>query len=100
VPVAPSARAASSFAATRSTTTIVPAPARAAPMTHDNPTPPSPMTTTLAPGWTAPVFVIAPTPVVTQQPISAATAWGVVGSTGIAAAAGTFWRSADVAVAE
>jgi len=46
------------------------------------------------------VFVIAPTPVVRQQPISAAISWGVAGSTGIAAAAGTFWRFANVPIAE
>ena len=43
-------------------------------MTHDSPTPPSPMTATLAPAGTWAVFSTAPTPVVTQQPMSAATA--------------------------
>ena len=42
--------ATASLAGTRSIATIRAAPASAAPMTHDRPTPPSPMTATLAPG--------------------------------------------------
>ena len=42
----------------------------------------------------------APTPVVTQQPMSAATAGSVASGTGIAAAAGTTEASAIVAIAQ
>ena len=58
------------------------------------------MTTTDEPCWTSAVFVAAPTPVVTQQPINAATSAGVPSGTGIAAPAGTFWRSANVPIAQ
>ena len=64
----------SSLAATRSIATIRDAPASTAPITHDSPTPPSPMTATLAPAGTSAVLSTAPTPVDTQQPMSAATA--------------------------
>jgi hypothetical protein len=37
------------------------------------PTPPQPMTATVAPGSTRAVLITAPTPVITQQPTSAAT---------------------------
>ena len=69
-------------------------------MTHDSPTPPSPMTATDDPGRTSAVFTAAPTPVVTQQPIRAATSGGTPSGIGIAAAAGTFWRSANVPIAQ
>ena len=69
-------------------------------MTHDSPTPPSPMTATDAPAGTAAVLSTAPTPVVTQQPMSAATAGSVPSGSGIAAAAGTTAASAIVAMAQ
>ena len=69
-------------------------------MTHDSPTPPSPITATDDPARTSAVLSAAPTPVVTQQPMSAATSGGVPSGTGIAAAAGTFWRSANVPIAQ
>ena len=67
-------------------------------MTTDSPTPPSPMTATLAPAGTSAVRVTAPTPVATQQPMSAATSAGVPSGIGIAAAAGTIWDSAMVPI--
>ena len=72
--------------ATRSIATIRDAPARTAPITHDSPTPPSPMIATLAPAGTSAVLSTAPTPVETQQPISAATAGSTPSGSGIAAA--------------
>ncbi len=100
VSVAPTARATSSLSGMRSMATIRDAPATAAPITHDSPTPPSPMTATVAPAGTAAVLSTAPTPVVTQQPMSAATAGSVPSGTGIAAAAGTTLASAIVAIAQ
>jgi hypothetical protein len=67
-------------------------------MTADNPTPPRPITTTLAPGSTRAVFVTAPTPVETQQPMSAATSGGVPSGITIAAWAGTTIASPKVAI--
>ena len=60
--MAPTPSAASSLAATRSIATIRDAPASTAPMTHDSPTPPRPMTATLAPAGTAAVLSTAPDP--------------------------------------
>ena len=88
------------MAGTRSTATIRPAPASAAPITADRPTPPSPITATLDPGSTGNVFVTAPTPVATQHPTSAATSGGVPSGIGIAAAAGTTCASAIVPIAQ
>jgi hypothetical protein len=96
--VAPTASAASSFAGTRSTATIRDAPAMPAPITHDSPTPPRPITATLAPRGTSAVLSTAPTPVVTQQPISAATAGSTPSGSAIAAATGTTVASAMVAI--
>ena len=59
-----------------------------------------PMTATHAPAGTAAVLSTAPTPVVTQQPIRAATAGSVPSGMGIAAAAGTTLASAMVAMAQ
>ena len=58
-------------------------------MTHDRPTPPSPMTATLAPAGTAAVLTTAPTPVETQQPMSAAIAGSTPSGRAIAASVGT-----------
>ena len=96
--VAPTARAASSLAGTRSSATIRDAPAIAAPITHDSPTPPSPITATLDPGGTTAVLRTAPTPVVTQHPISAATAGSTPSGRAIAAVSGTTVASAIVAI--
>ena len=58
-------------------------------MTQDRPTPPSPITATVAPAGTSAVLRTAPTPVETQQPMSAATAGSTPSGSGIAAASGT-----------
>src|SRR5687768_93431 len=100
VSVAPSDVATSSFGATRSIATICDASAITAPITHESPTPPSPITATEVPGVTAAVLSTAPTPVVTQQPINAAAAGSVSGGKGIAAAAGTTDPDAIVAIAQ
>ena len=81
-------------------TTIGPASAKRAPMTADSPTPPAPMTTTLSPARTPAVLTTAPKPVVTAQPISAASSGGVPGSIGIAASCATTWRSPKVPIPE
>ncbi len=65
-------------------------------MTHDRPTPPSPMTATLAPAGTVAVLVTAPTPVETQQPIRAATAGSTPSGSGMADASRTTVASAIV----
>ena len=87
--MAPIERATASLASTRSIATIRPAPASTAPITHDRPTPPRPMTATLAPTGTSAVLSTAPTPVDTQQPMSAATAGSTPSGRGMAAASGT-----------
>src|SRR5262249_14210647 len=56
------------------------APASAAPLTADNPTPPQPMMATVAPGSTLAALNTAPTPVITPQPTSAARSSGMSGS--------------------
>ena len=74
--------------ATRSIATIR-APRRAPrPSRTTGPTPPRPITATLAPAGTAAVLSTAPTPVETQQPMSAATAGSTPSGSGMAAAAG------------
>jgi hypothetical protein len=75
-------------------------PAITAPMTADSPTPPSPITATLLPAGTAAVLRTAPTPVVTQHPISAAVDGSVPAGIGMAAAAGTTTASDIVAMAQ
>ena len=67
-------------------------------MTHDSPTPPSPMTATVEPGSTAAVLSTAPTPVETQQPMSAATAGSTPSGRAMAAATGTTVASDIVAM--
>jgi hypothetical protein len=52
-----------------STPTIISAPARRAPWITLSPIPPSPNTTTFAPGSTLAVKITAPMPVVTPQPM-------------------------------
>ncbi len=65
------------------------APASRAPWTMDSPTPPQPMTTTVAPGGTAAVLRTAPTPVATAQPTRHSTSRGASLRTLMAPAAGT-----------
>ena len=60
-------------------------------MTHESPTPPSPMTATVDPARTSAVLTTAPTPVETPQPISAATSGGTPSGMGTTALAGTTW---------
>ena len=74
-----------------STAMIRRAPASAAPMTHESPTPPSPMTATVDPAGTSAVLTTAPTPVETPQPMSAATSGGTPSGIGTTALAGTTW---------
>ena len=80
--------------------TIRDAPATTAPIKHDSPTPPRPITATDDPTGTLAVLRTAPTPVVTQQPISAAAAGSRPSGTGMAAAAGTTDASAMVPIAQ
>jgi hypothetical protein len=54
-----------------------PAPASFAPIMTLRPAPPAPKTATLLPGRTRAVLSAAPTPVVTAQPMSAATVRGM-----------------------
>ena len=56
------------------------APASAAPLTADRPTPPQPITATVAPGSTLAALNTAPTPVMTPQPTSAARSSGMSSS--------------------
>ena len=65
-------------------------------MTTESPTPPSPKTTTPSPGRTRAVFSTAPTPVETQQPMSAAAEGSMSSGTGTAATAGTTVAWANV----
>ena len=98
--MAPTEVAAASLEGTRSMATTCPAPARTAPITHDRPTPPRPITATDAPAGTPAVLVTAPTPVATQQPMSAAAAGSTPSGIGMAAAAGTTSASARVPIAQ
>jgi hypothetical protein len=82
-----------------STATIGSAPASAAPITADSPTPPQPTMQVGAPGGTWAVFTTAPIPVATAQPINAATSGGTAAEIGTQAAAGTTAASAMVPIA-
>src|SRR5262245_5714179 len=93
--VAPKARAASRREATGSETRIRAAPARRAPCTTERPTPPSPVTSTLAPSSTRASFSTAPTPVWTAQPITQATSSGTSAGMRTAPVAGTSAYSAS-----
>ena len=70
--VAPKCLARLSFEPLMSIAMIRPAPAIAAPLIADNPTPPQPITATVPPTSTLAVWITAPNPVVTPQPINAA----------------------------
>ena len=80
VSVAPSSRAGSSFDAWVSIAMIRSAPASAAPLTADRPTPPQPITATVVPGSTLAALNTAPTPVITPHPTSAARSIGISSS--------------------
>ena len=75
--VAPNSLARLSLEPTVSMAMIRPAPAMAAPLTADRPTPPQPMMATSMPGSTLAVWKTAPTPVITPQPMSAARSSGM-----------------------
>ncbi len=92
--VAPRPRARASFAGSRSTATIRPAPAIRAAATICWPIPPQPTTHTLSPIATRAALRTAPKPVTTAQPSSAACQSGRPGGIGTALAAGTTQRSA------
>ena len=81
-----------------STATICSAPASRAPCTQLSPTPPQPMTTTLAPGSTFAVLTTAPTPVMTEQPTRLALSSGMSSRTGTAPDSGTTAYSANEAM--
>ena len=87
--VAPRLPARSILVRLTSTAMILAAPASTAPMTHESPTPPRPMTATVEPAWTSAVFTTAPTPVDTPHPMSAATSGGTPSGIGTTAVAGT-----------
>ena len=65
------------------------APTSAPPWTALSPTPPQPQTARLAPVGTLAVHVTAPTPVVTEQPMSAACSSGMSLRMGMAQLSGT-----------
>lgn len=81
--VAPRVEAVASFPSSRSTATMVVAPASVAPAMAAAPTPPQPMTATESPRPTAPVLRAAPRPAMTPQPSRPATSGGALGSTGV-----------------
>ena len=87
--VAPNPLAHSSLRSSISTAMIVCAPASRAPATAALPTPPHPMTATESPRLTPPVFIAAPRPAITPQPISPAAAGLASGSTFTACNAST-----------
>ena len=65
------------------------APTSAPPWTALRPMPPAPKTAMLAPAGTWAVFSTAPTPVITEQPISAAVSSGISSRMGMAQDSGT-----------
>ena len=75
--VAPKCRARLSLVPLMSTAMIRPAPAMAAPLIADSPTPPQPITATVLPTSIFAVLMTAPKPVVTPQPMSAARSNGM-----------------------
>ncbi len=96
--VAPKRRAASSFSATTSTAITCAAPHSTAPWMLFRPTPPAPITATVAPGSIAAVLATAPKPVMTPQASRAA--WRMSKSSGTTASceASTTTRSANAPV--
>ena len=95
--VAPSWRADSSLPPTTSMAMIGWAATIAPPCTAFRPTPPTPKTAMLAPGGTAAVLITAPTPVITEQPMSAARSRGMFLSMAIADDSATTVTDAYVA---
>ena len=87
--VAPKLRAMSSFRSSMSTAMIVCAPARREPAMAASPTPPQPNTATESPRPTPPVFMAAPSPAMTPQPINPATSGRAAESTLVAWPAAT-----------
>src|SRR4029450_12259448 len=79
---------------TMSTATIGYAPASTAPITTDRPTPPAPKTATLWPAQAPIALSTVPTPVMTAQPVMAATAAGTPGGMGTTARSETIADSA------
>ena len=79
--VAPNSLAHSSLRSSRSTATIVCAPANFAPAMAALPTPPQPNTATESPRVTPPVLMTAPMPAMTPQPSKPAAVAGALGST-------------------
>ena len=75
--VAPKREAMSSLDSTMSIATILAAPAMRQPWMILSPIPPQPITATVEPPGTSAVYSAAPTPVITPQPISAASAIGI-----------------------
>ena len=67
-------------------------------MTHERPTPPRPMTATVAPAGTSAVLTTAPTPVETPQPMRAATSCDTPSGIGTTAVAGTTCADAIVPI--
>ncbi len=86
------------FGSMTSTATMSAAPAIRAPWIALIPTPPPPKTATEEPGWIFAVFSAAPAPVMTPQPISAATSKGTSFGILIGASARTTASSAKVPV--
>ena len=93
--VAPKCVAISSFFGSRSTATIVVAPASLAPRIAASPTPPQPNTATESPRPTSPVSIDAPMPAMTPQPSRPAVDAGAAGSTLVAWPAATSVFSAN-----
>ena len=74
---------------------ILRAPASFAPRIAASPTPPQPNTATESPRDTPPVYIAAPSPAMTPQPISPAASGGAFGSTGTHCPAATSVSSAN-----
>ena len=98
--VAPNSAAACARSRLTSTATTGWAPAAAAPISADRPTPPQPNTATRSPGATRAVRHAAHTPVVTAQPTSAATANGTSAAMGMQERSGTTVCSANEEMSE
>jgi hypothetical protein len=93
--VAPSRRATPSLSGLTSTATMRPAFASRAPWMTERPTPPQPITATVAPSGTCAVFCTEPTPVATAHPTTATTSSGASSRMRIAPERGTTTRSAN-----
>ena len=96
--VAPNCTESASGIGRRSIAMICSQPAMLAPCTMLSPTPPTPITTTDAPGGTCAALVTAPTPVSTAQPSVASASNGTSCGTGMAPSSATTTESAKQAV--